>query len=150
MRVGQGWGIPLTSRLETLDMRRPLTAALAALTLASSITTPTFADRHRHGRHHRHHDDGDAAAAAVVAGLVGLVIGAAVVADSRRRVLYQSVSTEPVLPPPGSVQPDAEGWYGPYADGSSQGCFMQRWVYDRELGRTTTERRPVDCLEAAR
>ena len=131
-------------------MRRPLTAALAALTLASAIATPAVADRDRHGRHHRRHHDGDAAAAAVVAGLVGLVIGAAVVADSRRKVRYETVSNEPVLPPPSSPQPDAEGWYGPYADGSSEGCFMQRWVYDRELSRTAPERRPVDCLEAAR
>ncbi len=66
-------------------MRKTLSVALAALTLAGGALTATGADARDHGRHYggghyysggryyRGHDDG----AAVVAGIAGLAIGAA-------------------------------------------------------------------------
>lgn len=69
-------------------MRKILTAAVAALTLAGGIAasaTPAEAQRYDRRHYNRGNDHGDA----VVAGIAGLAIGAALASSNRDRGYYR-------------------------------------------------------------
>jgi hypothetical protein len=122
-------------------MRKILTAAVAALTIAggmaASVTTAEARPYDRH-RHHRGNDHGDA----VVAGIAGLAIGAALAGSSRDRGYYRG----------GYYQPRHRYYRGRYDDRRyyRSGYYAPRYAYrecrtvrvwDPYYGRSIRERR---------
>jgi hypothetical protein len=116
--------------LKEANMRKALTAALAALTLGGAVcatAVPAQAQRFRGDFHHH----GDRGGAAVAAGVLGLALGAAIASDHRSYY--------------------GPGYYygGPYAYGYDypyyRTCVTTRWVWDPYIGRRVPVRQPYAC-----
>ena len=117
--------------LKEANMRKALTAALAAITLGGAIcatAAPAQAQRFEH-RGFRGH--GGRGGGAVAAGVLGLALGAAIASD--RGPYY------------------GPGYYygGPYAYGYGypyyRTCATTRWVWDPYVGRRIPVRQAYAC-----
>lgn len=112
-------------------MRKALTAALAALTLAGAVsaTAVTSADArpYYHGGYSYGRGNGGAA---VVAGVAGLAIGAAL-ASNHGHYYYGG--------PAYYYGPPAPYYVGPAT------CYTTRWVWDPYLGRNVPQSIPYAC-----
>ena len=128
-------------------MRKALTAAMAAITLAGGVlatAAPAQAQRWHDGGYRgdygRHYDRRDNGGAAVAAGVVGLALGAALASNSHgyNHGYYDR----------GYYAPPAYAYgYGPaYGYGYGyQTCETTRWVWDPYIGRRVPVREAYAC-----
>jgi hypothetical protein len=125
---------PPLCNLKEANMRKALTAAMAAITLGGAVcATATAADaRPFHGGFHGGFHHGGRGGAAVAAGVVGLALGAAIA--SNHGPYYGG------------------GYYGgPYAYGYGydypyyRTCVTTRWVWDPYVGHRVPVRQPYAC-----
>lgn len=125
-------------------MRKILTAAVAALTLAGGVTAvATSAEARPYDRNYRHrgNDHGDA----VVAGIAGLAIGAALASNNRDRGYYRGGyygdrRYNRGYAPRYSNGYYNRGYYAPPRYAYRSNCRTVR-VWDPYYGRTVRERR---------
>lgn len=124
-------------------MRKILTAAVAALTLAGGMAASVTSAEARpyDRRYHRDNDHGDA----VVAGIAGLAIGAALASSNRDRGYYRGRYYDGRYYDRGYYRPYyrdryySRGYYGPRRH-YYRNCRTVRY-WDPYYGRTIRERR---------
>jgi hypothetical protein len=129
--------------IKEATMRKALTAAMAAITLAGGVlatAAPAQAQRWHDGGYRgdygRHYDRRDNGGAAVAAGVVGLALGAALASNSHPYYGH-SYYAAPYYGPA----------YGPaYGYGYGyQTCETTRWVWDPYIGRRVPVREAYAC-----
>lgn len=142
-------------------MRKILTAAVAALTIAggvAAVSGPAQAEPYRY--YNRHKDKNNDAGVAIAAGIVGLAIGAAIASSgSNKRNSsyyydngYQQQGYGDSYYGNGYQQPYYNGGYNaPYSYGrdryayAPRVCTSRERVYDRYSGRPSTITRQYAC-----
>ncbi len=151
-------------------MARKLTTLIAALTVAVTALTPTFAEARDHGRrggyydgrgydrghydnrgrgdYRRHDNDDDALAAGVIGLALGAIIGSAVTSSNQQRY-YQPPPRTYYAPPPAAYYPPPppQGYYGGdqgYAAGP-QVCVVRERQWDPYAGQYVRVERRVPC-----
>jgi hypothetical protein len=120
--------------MKEANMRKALTAAMAAITLGGAISAtalPADARPYGHGYYGHGYGRGNGGAA-VAAGVVGLALGAAIASNH------------------GPYYRGGYGYYGgpAYAYGYGPGyatCMTTRWVWDPYYGRRVPVREPYAC-----
>ncbi len=143
-------------------MRKPLVAAIAAITFGGAVAASAQPAEARDYRRHRDRDN-DAAAAAIVAGVAGLAIGAALGSSSRNRSYYGGGYYDPRYSgygyghgygyaPSYGYAPRYGYGYAPSYGYSSRGygygyrtCPVKERVRDPYTGRRITIRRQYRC-----
>lgn len=140
-------------------MRKILTAAVAALTVAgamASATTPAHAERYRYD------DNNDEAAAAIAGGVLGLALGAALAGGYNNNSGYYNRSYQPYYNGGGYYGGNGyygQGYYQPgyaYAPAyryaaprayayAPRTCVRRERVYDPYIGRRVTVERRYAC-----
>jgi hypothetical protein len=142
-------------------MRKILTAAVAALTVAGGVAAVSGPAQAEPYRYYRHKDKNNDAGVAIAAGVVGLALGAALASSNNNRRSSSYYNNGYYQPNYGggyygnSYYRNSQPYYGgrysrPYAYQdryaySPRVCVSRERVYDRYTGRPMTIKRQYAC-----